>query len=105
MIKHVVFMKFKKDARPEDIESMEKGLESLPGTISEIRYFDFGRDVLHTERSYDFAVVSAFDNLESMQRYINHPQHQTVGAKCREVSDSILAVDFESSGAKSGQQL
>jgi len=52
--------------------------------------------VLHTERSYDFALVSAFDNLESMQRYINHPQHQVVAKKCRELSDSIVAVDFES---------
>lgn len=96
MIKHVVFMKFKKDAHPEDIESIEKGLGSLQGIIPEIKYYDFGRDVLHTERSYDFALVSAFDNLESMQRYINHPQHQAVAKKCRELSDSIVAVDFES---------
>ncbi|MGA2404686.1 MAG: Dabb family protein [Syntrophobacteraceae bacterium] len=96
MIKHVVFMKFKKDTHPEDIESMEKGLDSLPGIIPEIKYYDFGRDVLHSERSYDFALVSAFDNLESMQRYINHPQHQTVAKKCRELSDSIVVVDFES---------
>ena len=96
MIKHVVFMKFKKEARPEDIEFIEKGLGALRGVIPEIKYYDFGRDVLHTERSYDFALVSAFDNLESMQRYINHPQHQVVAKKCRELSDSIVAVDFES---------
>ena len=97
MIKHVVFMKFKKDTRPEDIESVEKGLGSLPGIIPEIKYYDFGRDVLHTERSFDFALVSGFDSLESMQRYINNPQHQTVAKKCRDLSDSIVVVDFESS--------
>jgi hypothetical protein len=96
MIKHVVFMKFKKDARSEDIEFMEKELGALPGIIPEIKYYDFGRDVLHTERSYDFALVSAFDNLESMKRYINHPQHQQAAKKSREMSESIVVVDFES---------
>ncbi len=96
MIKHVVFMRFKKGAHPEEIESIEKGLGSLPGVIPEIKSYDFGWDVLHTERSYDFALVSAFDNLESMQRYIDHPLHQAVAKKCRELSDSIVVVDFES---------
>ena len=96
MIKHVVFMKFKKETHTEDIEFIEKGLGSLPGVITEIKHYEFGRDVVHSERSYDFALVSAFDNMESLQRYIDNPKHQVVAKKCRELSESMIVVDFES---------
>ena len=95
MLKHVVFFKFKKGTPESAIVEIEKGLGGLPGLISEIREFKFGRDVVHSERSYDFALVSAFANIEEMNRYQIHPAHQAVVAKIREVSESILAVDFE----------
>ena len=38
----------------------------------------------------DFALVSEFENLETMQRYQVHPAHQKVVAKIKEVCDSIL---------------
>jgi hypothetical protein len=95
MIKHVVFMKFKKETTEEDIAAIERGLGALPDIISEIKGYEFGRDVLRTERSYDFALVSAFDDLDALQRYSIHPDHQVVVQKCREASESIVAVDFE----------
>ncbi|GLI33871.1 Dabb family protein [Desulforhabdus amnigena] len=95
MLKHVVFMKFKKDAADADIVDLEKGLSKLPGMISEIKGYEFGRDIVHSERSYDFALVSAFDDLESMKRYQVHPEHVAVIGKVKALCDSILAVDFE----------
>ncbi len=95
MLKHVVFFKFRKDVQQSAIADLEKSLGGLPGTIPEIKQFEFGRDILHTERSYDFALVSAFDNLEAMKRYQVHPTHQVVLKKVKELCESILAVDFE----------
>jgi len=95
MLKHVVFMKFKDGTREERIEDLEKSLGALPGAIPEIEQYEFGRDVLRTERSYDFALVSAFGDLEAMKRYQAHPDHQVVLGKVREMCESILAVDFE----------
>ncbi len=95
MLKHVVFVKFKKDVPESAIAEIEKGLGELPDIIPEIREFQFGRDVLRSERSYDFALVSEFENLEAMQRYQVHPAHQKVVAKLKEVWDSRFIVDFE----------
>lgn len=95
MLKHVVFFKFKKDAREADIVEGVNGLKALPGIIAEIRLFECGLDVVHSERSFDFALVSAFDNLDAMQRYQVHPAHQAAAKKMRELSDSVFAVDFE----------
>jgi hypothetical protein len=95
MIKHIVFMKFKAGVTDNNIAELEKGLGGLPGKIPEIKEYQFGRDILHTERSYDFALVSAFDDMEALKRYQAHPDHLPVAAKVKELSESILAVDFK----------
>ena len=58
MLKHVVFLKFKEGVTEAEIAALEKGLAGLPAKIPEIKGFHFGRDVIHSERSYDFALVS-----------------------------------------------
>jgi len=39
-------------------------------------------------------LLSLFANLESLQRYKDHPDHQTVLKKILSLSENILAVDF-----------
>ncbi|MGA2227884.1 MAG: Dabb family protein [Syntrophobacteraceae bacterium] len=95
MLKHVVFLKFKKGAPESAIAEIEKGLGELPDIIPEIMEFLFGRDVLRSERSYDFALVSEFENIEAMQRYQVHPAHQKVVAKIKELCESLVVVDFQ----------
>jgi hypothetical protein len=95
MLKHIVFMKFKAEVAEADIAELKRGLGVLPAVIPEIKAFEFGQDILHTERSWDFALVSAFDDLEAMKRYQVQPDHQIVLKKVRAMSDSIVVVDFE----------
>lgn len=94
MLKHVVFMKFKPGTTEADITDLKKSLDALSGIISEIKGFQCGRDVVRSERSFDFALTSDFDDLEAMQRYQVHPSHQAVVAKVKALSETILAVDF-----------
>jgi len=95
MLKHVVFMKFNKGVTDAEIANLGNALAGLPAKISEIRGLQFGRDIVRSERSYDFSLVSDFDNLEAMKRYQVHPAHLPVIAMVRSLSASILAVDFE----------
>jgi hypothetical protein len=95
MLKHVVFMKFKQGIATEEITELEKRLAALPGKIDEIKGYEFGRDIVHSERSYDFALVSAFTDMEAMKRYQVHPEHMKVVEMVRRSCESILAVDFE----------
>jgi hypothetical protein len=95
MLKHIVFMKFKETVSEAEIADLEKSLGALPASIPEIKAYEFGKDILRTERSYDFGLVSAFDDVEAMKRYQVHPDHQMVIGKVRNMCDSILAVDFE----------
>ena len=95
MLKHIVFMKFKPEVTGEDMAGLKKDLGGLPAVIPEIKAFEFGQDILHTERSWDFALVSAFDDLEAMKRYQVHPDHQVVLKKVRAMCESIVVVDFK----------
>jgi hypothetical protein len=94
MLKHVVFLKFKEGVTEKDIDDLDRSFSALPSCIPEIKVYEFGRDIIRSERSYDYVLVSAFENLETMNRYQVHPEHQALLQKVRRLSDSILAVDF-----------
>ena len=94
MLKHVVLFKFKPEVKEADIVKLEKALAALPGAIPEIQEYVFGRDVIHSERSYDFALVSGFADLKAMERYQKHPKHLPVLEMVKRICSTILAVDF-----------
>ena len=94
MLRHVVLFKFKKRVGEGEIADLEQSLAVLPPVIPEILSYEFGRDVVRSERSYDLALVSTFKDLNSLQRYQKHPYHQVVLNKVNELCESVLAVDF-----------
>ena len=96
MLHHIVMMKFKPGVSEEDINRMAQLLDALPERITEIQTYEFGRDIVRSERSYDFALVSGFANLEAMQRYQVHPDHQKALTHIRAICEDICAVDFTS---------
>lgn len=95
MIKHIVLLKFKAGVTDNSINELGKAMAGLPGKIPEIKEYQFGRAIVSSKRSYDFALVSTFDDLAAMKRYEVHPVHPPVIAKVMELSESIVAVDFE----------
>ena len=94
MLNHVVMMKFKPGVSDADIDNLERILDDLPNVIVEIQMYEFGRDILRTERSYDFAIVSLFSNQQALQRYQQHPDHLKVGIRLKELCEQIVTVDF-----------
>ena len=99
MINHVVLLKFKPDVSDDAIDDLEKSLNDLPNKIVEIQTYEFGRDRVHSEKSYDFALVSLFANLEAVKRYQEHPAHLKVLQKITTLTENILVVDFEGTDA------
>ena len=95
MITHVVLFKFKSETTAAEIQNLAEGLGGLPQLIDEIREFRFGADVIQSERSYDLGLVSSFEDLDALQRYQVHPEHQLVVAHVKAISSGVVAVDFE----------
>ncbi len=99
MINHVVLLKFKPDISDDAIDDLEKSLDDLPNKIVEIQTFEFGRDRVHSDQSYDFAIVSLFANPEAQKRYREHPAYLKVLQKITALTESSIAVDFEGTDA------
>lgn len=95
MITHIVMMKFKESVTAEDIDALEAMLDALPEKIIEIQSYDFGRDVLKSPRSDDFALVSVFANLDTLAAYQQHPAHLKVAKRLGEICSRIAVVDYE----------
>ncbi len=95
MITHVVMMKFKPEVTAQEIDALEALLDGLPDRIAEIQSYDFGRDVVRSERSYDYALVSIFANLDTLGHYQAHPDHLVVVKKLGAMCAHIAAVDYE----------
>lgn len=99
MIKHLIFIKFKQNTSNEQIAELEKALSFLPGCIAEIKEYSFGRDIMGSERSFDFALVSSFEDVAALGRYNEHPEHQKVLSIARNIAERTIAVDYAFSGS------
>ena len=60
MIHHLVLLKFKPGIDPKQIDELTTELEDLPNQIIEIHLYEFGPDLRHAKRSYDFGVSALF---------------------------------------------
>lgn len=93
MFTHIVFFKLK------DRSNIEKGKElllSLDGKIPFLREIKVGEDVVHSERSYDIALITKFDSREDMDKYQVHPAHVNDVVKyLRPMLEGSVSVDFE----------
>lgn len=96
MINHVVFFQFKPSVKEPEIKKLEERLGALPAVIPEIKRYEFGRELVHSDRSFDFALVSSFDDMDAIRRYIAHPEHQKVLELVGEICSAVKSVDFES---------
>jgi hypothetical protein len=96
VIRHIVLFKVKEDvdARGARVQEAFDGLEKLGGVVPELRAWQVGRNVNPRPVAYDFALVSEVDDLDALQRYVDHPGHQAVVALLREVC-TWVSVDLE----------
>ncbi|MCF8053818.1 MAG: Dabb family protein [Deltaproteobacteria bacterium] len=94
MIKHIVVIKFNEGKGAAEAQILGEKFAQLPAQIPEIKEFIFGADVLHTPRSYDYALVSLFADSSALMRYQQHPAHIPVLEYVRSIATSIIVVDF-----------
>jgi heme-degrading monooxygenase HmoA len=95
MITHIVMFKLK-DRSADSIERTVQVLRNLEGKIEELLHIEVGTDVLHSERSYDIALVTKFASMDALQAYQVHPEHKKVIEHMTAVREASVSVDYES---------
>ena len=74
MYTHIVFFKLNQPTN-DNIEFVKKTLLSMEGNISELRHLEVGVDDIRSERSYDIALITKFDNKEDYLSYDVNEYH------------------------------
>jgi hypothetical protein len=94
MLIHVVCWKYRPDVDEAAKAEHRRRLKTLPGLVQGIERFDVGADVLRLDRSYDTGLVAEFADLEALEAYNIHPEHQNVVAVGRQIAETVMSVDF-----------
>ncbi|MGO4544525.1 Dabb family protein [Paenibacillus sp. 2TAB23] len=95
MLTHIVFFKLK-DSSEESVARAAQVLRDMEGKIEVLKSIKVGIDVLHSERSYDIALITTFESLEALEVYQVHPIHKKVIEYMTQVREASASVDFES---------
>ena len=94
MLTHIVCWKYKDETDAAMREDHRIKLRALVGVIPEIIEFRVGADILHLERSFDTGLVSTFADVEALDSYTSHDEHQKVAALGKQIAERVVSVDF-----------
>ena len=94
MIRHIVLFRIK-DEFKDEIPQLVKNFEGMAGRIEGMLELQAGADILHSERSYDLALITVFQDRAAFDAYQTHPVHLPVKKRMHEVRSASVACDFE----------
>eukprot|EP00128_Syssomonas_multiformis_P005076 Colp12_sorted_trinity150504_noHs@21818 len=99
-LEHIVFIRVKKEATPEQTQKMIDALNALKGKIPELLDISAGRadaSLSGNDRTDGFthALRSKVLNKEDLKAYNDHPEHQKVLVECiRPIAEKVIAIDY-----------
>ena len=98
MIRHIVMFKIKEFGAASDklkaAEELKAELLAMKTKIPVIREFEIGINVTDDHSAYDVVINSSFDNLDDLESYRIHPDHQAFIAFNKNYSIRKALVDY-----------
>jgi hypothetical protein len=102
VVVHIVLFRPKPGISEADRRAMFDALATAATDIPSVRRFHVGARITHGRpyerlmvESYPFAAVIEFDDMAGLQAYLNHSQHEKLGALFYELLDAGLVYDYE----------
>ena len=94
MVVHLVVFKYKAAATADQRADHRAKLKRL-ADIDGILDFKVGEDIVRSPRSYDAGLSILFRDRAALDSYATNPRHVPIAQLGRDLSESIIAVDFE----------
>lgn len=96
MLYHVVAIKFKPEAKPEQIKAVETAFGELKTKIPGITSLNWGTNVSPEEKNKGFThcFVLTFATEKDRDAYLPHPEHKAFGKVLGPIVDDVLVIDF-----------
>ena len=93
MIRHIVLFKIKDEFKSE-IPQLVQAFYGMMGKVDGLLQLEAGADILHSERSYDLALITVFRDRAAFDAYQTQPAHMPVKKRMHEVRETSVACDF-----------
>jgi hypothetical protein len=89
--------RFKEENKEENMNTVAERLMALykSGKIDGLRKMEIGKDVSHTDMSYDMVLLTEFDSMEALAVYKIHPDHVAISQFVKTIRTARAVVDFE----------
>lgn len=96
LLRHVVLFKFKADATPEQIRTVERAFAALPSKIPQMRDFEWGTNNSPEDHAqgYTHCFLVTFHSEEDRAAYLPHPEHQKFVQLLLPILDAVHVVDY-----------
>lgn len=94
--RHVVCFKFKEDAKPAQIKTIEKEFAALKGKIDTITDLEWGTNVSPEDRAKGFThcFIVTFKDRAGLDVYLPHADHQAFLKILKPILDDVFVFDF-----------
>lgn len=95
-LRHVVALKFKEDAKPEDIQKVESAFRALKTTIPKIASLEWGTNVSkeNLNKGFTHCFFLTFATDQDLQDYIVHPQHKAFVEILKPTMSDAFVIDY-----------
>lgn len=94
MIKHVVAFKMEGQT-PAQAQAMLAACRGLLAQIPELKSFSMGTNISPRDQSHTHCLVSEFDDMEAVMRYVAHPAHvEVLNTHIAPYATSRMIVDY-----------
>ena len=95
-VHHVVCLKFKSTASPQDIKKVEEAFAALQDKIPGIESLKWGTNVSKEQRNKGFThcFILTFKTEKERDNYLEHPEHKAFGILVGPVVDDVFVIDF-----------
>ncbi|MDI5965680.1 Dabb family protein [Streptantibioticus silvisoli] len=96
MIRHLVLFKLNDGVGHDEprVRDGVRAFQELPGRISDVRSWEFARNVTDRPIAYDYAINCTVDDQQALVRYLEHPAHQAGVAQWQAFATWVIA-DYE----------
>jgi hypothetical protein len=94
MVVHIVSFKYRPEVDAAARQEHRQKLSAL-ADVEGILDLKVGEDFVRSARSFDTGLVVSFRDRAALDGYATHPRHVPVAKLGRDLSETIVAVDFD----------
>jgi len=96
-VRHVVLLKFKDSATPQQLRDIEQAFVNLPKQIPTIRSLEWGTNISPEglAQAYTHCFFLTFATEKDRDAYLPHPAHKAFGQSLGPILDKVLVVDYK----------